>query len=183
MKINPPKTPTLLAIDQAANQSGWAFFENKVPTKYGVINPVPAKCKGGQRLNSIRTQFEDLIKELKPSMIVIEEPFGDDSDERGKLTARVLSEVKGVLSELAYSLGVELKVLPAASWVFITGIHKRDRDSRKEGARLFCENTYSITNQEQDVYDAICIGHSLIHWDDNRYLRIDGNIYKTEGAW
>lgn len=153
-----------LSIDQSATASGWCYWKDNKPTAWGVINPSPKSCKGGERLSSLRGQFKKLLETYNVKTVCIEDPVGGVEDKNSVpgnnwKTMQVLSQVQGMLSELIYLLTKrEPFIYSPSSWQFSTGIHKRDRSSRKAGAAAFVEKTYHITDREQDVYDAICIG-------------------------
>lgn len=70
----------ILSIDQAANVSGWSYWENDKPVKWGTISPTPASAKEGRRLASLREKFDKLIDEVNPNFILIENPVGGEED-------------------------------------------------------------------------------------------------------
>ena len=57
------KIERVLAFDQAANQSGWAFFENQKPVKYGIINP--SDCLDEEKLNNTLKELEKIENKEK----------------------------------------------------------------------------------------------------------------------
>lgn len=156
----------LLAIDQAANASGWALFKGSKLEKYGMIYPTPTTAKGGERLASLWRQFDELISNAAPDIVVIEAPLGGVEDGSGPAqnwrTMAVLFEVFGMLTTLIELKGLPCAVVAASAWQNTCSIFKRDRASRKAGARNFVEKTYGLTQVEQDVCDAICIGSHFI---------------------
>lgn len=168
----------LLSFDQAANLTGWSYWEDRKPVEWGVITPQPKSAKGGQRLNSLYSQYKDLVKKYKPNTIVCEPPIGDDDDGKGHKTLFVLSQVMGLLEMIAAESLIPLELMPAARWQFNCGIHKRDRASRKQGAKDFIAKEYRISPDEisQDEADSLCIAHSF-------YTQKDRDDSKEECAF
>lgn len=152
----------LLSFDQAANLTGWSYWEDEKPKEWGVITPLPKSAKGGQRLNSLYGQYSALVAKYKPEIIVCEPPIGDDDDGKGHKTLFVLSQVMGLIQMISAKTLTTLELMPAARWQFNCGIHKRDRAERKAGAKAFIEKTYHIPQEEisQDEVDSLCIAHS-----------------------
>ena len=154
----------LLSFDQAANVSGWSYWEDKTPKEWGIITPIPKALKGGARLSSLRKQFKELIDKYKPDMVLIENPVGGEEDkqkgpENNWLTMQTLCQVQGVLLEVINECGKPVEIISPSSWQFTCNIHARDRDARKNGARRFVQNRYNLTEAQvvQDVCDSLCI--------------------------
>lgn len=159
----------ILSIDQAANVSGWSYWENDKPVKWGTISPTPASAKEGRRLASLREKFGKLIDEVNPNFILIENPVGGEEDktsgpENNWKTMQTLCQVQGVLMELIYEKNIPMEIISPSSWQFTCGIHKRWRAERKAGARAFVEKKYGLTETDivQDIVDSICIAHHYI---------------------
>lgn len=153
----------ILSFDQSATASGWSYWEGDEPQEWGVINPHPKGCKGGQRLTSLRKQFWDLINKFSPDLVLIENPVGGEEDNRGGgpennwLTMQILCQVQGILLQVIDEIGLPVEIISPSSWQATCGIHARERKVRKEGAKTFVEVKYGLFNEEQDVYDSICI--------------------------
>ncbi len=152
----------ILSFDQSANASGWSYWEDDKPVAWGVINPIPKKLRGGERLMSLRGQFEDLLLQYNPDIVLIENPVGGQEDknkdgpEYNWLTMQTLCQVQGVLLELIAECGKPVEIISPSSWQATCGIHARDRATRKAGAETFVTTKYGIVG-EQDIYDSICI--------------------------
>jgi len=152
----------ILSIDNAANASGWSYWEDEKPIVWGVIYPNPKSAKDGARLTSLRKQFSLLIDEHNPDIVLIESPVGDDGPESNWRTMSVLFEVFGILRQLIDEKGKKISIISVSSWQNACGIHKRDRIGRKAGAVTFVERTYGLKDLEQDIIDSICLGHYFI---------------------
>lgn len=168
---------TVLSFDQAANVSGWSFWENpNKPTKWGVIKPKPSGVIGGERLTSLRGQFRDLIKQFDPDLVLIENPVGGEEDktagpENNWKTMQILCQVQGILLQVIDELDKPVKIISPSEWQNTCGIHKRFRAERKEGARKFVERQYKLTEPDvtQDEVDSICIAYH--HFEGDRFER------------
>ena len=115
----------ILSFDQAANVSGWSYWEDEVPVKWGTVEPSPKTLRGGQRLHSLRKQFEDLIKEFNPDMILIENPVGGEEDKRGGpennwKTMQTLCQVQGVLLEVIAAHRKKVEIISPSSELAFT---------------------------------------------------------------
>lgn len=153
----------ILSFDQAANISGWSYWEDNKPKQWGIIAPSPKSLKGGARLNSLRGKFKEKIKTCDPDIVLIENPVGDDDGpENNWKTMQVLCQVQGVLLEVIAANNKEVEIVSPSSWQYTCGIHKRDRVSRKIGAQQFIKSTYNIADVPQDVVDSMCIAHHYI---------------------
>lgn len=161
---------TFLAFDQAARISGWSYWEDGLPRKWGTIES-PGKYSGGQRLHYLREKFKAKIEEFNPDMILIENPVGGEEDkysgpENNWKTMQTLCQVQGVLLEVIHECGKEVEIISPSSWQNTCGIHKRNRTERKEGACRFVQSTYGLSDIIQDIVDSICIGY--------HYVRVNG---------
>lgn len=157
----------ILSLDQAANVSGWSYWEDDVPKKWGTISPTPKSAKGGQRLTSLRKKFKDLILEYTPDIVLIENPVGGaednrDGPENNWLTMQVLCQVQGVLLQVIDEAGLPVEIISPSSWQFTCGIHARERAARKAGATAFVIEKYGI-DDVQDVHDSICICYHFLN--------------------
>lgn len=156
----------ILSFDQAANVSGWSYWEDAEPVEWGAVKPSPQTLRGGERLVSLRKQFEKLIDKYDPDIVLIENPVGGEEDkktgaENNWKTMQVLCQVQGVLLELIASKKKKIDIISPSSWQDTCGIHKRSRDERKAGAQKFVKNQYHI-DVIQDICDSICIAYHYI---------------------
>ena len=154
----------LLSFDQAANITGWSYWEDKKPKEWGIITPIPKSLKDGARLSSLRKQFKALIEKYNPNIVLIENPVGGEEDkqkgpENNWQTMQTLCQVQGVLIQVIDELHKQIEIISPSSWQFTCNIHARDRDARKNGARKFVQYKYNLTEAEvaQDICDSLCI--------------------------
>lgn len=156
----------ILSFDQAANASGWSYWENEEPIQWGLVTPSPKNLKDGARLTSLRKQFAELIDKYSPNIILIENPVGGEEDKSGPennwKTMQVLCQVQGMLIQLIHEKGKKIDIISPSSWQYTCGIHKRDRLQRKAGAQAFVKKNYALSDVPQDVIDSLCIAHHYI---------------------
>ena len=162
----------ILSFDQAANVSGWSYWEDRKPKEWGVITPIPKSLKDGPRLSSLRKQFKALIEKYNPDMVLIENPVGGEEDkekgpENNWKTMQTLCQVQGVLIQVIDELKKPIEIISPSSWQFTCRIHAREREARKLGARKFVEKEYGLdeTQVVQDICDSICIAYHYITTD------------------
>lgn len=153
----------IMALDLASRQSGWAVFnEKKELIDYGIIAPKPIKLTARQRLPIITAETQKVIDKYNITEIILEEPAGGVEDTRGAqnnwLTMSVLFITHGALALEMERQKIRYSIISPSTWQHRLGIHKRDRASRKAGAKKYAIEHYSVPeNLEQDVYDAICL--------------------------
>lgn len=153
----------MLTIDQAANASGWSIWNDNKLVEYGVVYPHPKSLRGGKRLSSLRIQFGELIERFQPTLVVIEDPVGDEGGATSNWkTMQTLCQVQGMLLELIASKGREVEIMSPSTWQNLCGIHRRERNARKTGAVKYVLDTFGLTGVEQDAIDAICIGSAYL---------------------
>lgn len=156
----------VLAIDQAANLSGYSIWENEKPIAWGVISPKPKNLREGARLTSLRKQFKELIQQYNPQVVVIEDPVGGTEDKGGSSanwkTMQILCQVQGMLIQLIHELNKDLDIVSPSSWQYTCGIHARDRVKRKMGSKNFVKKHYDLAEEDginQDICDSFCIAY------------------------
>lgn len=155
----------VLSLDQALQQSGYAISDkNGNLLETGIITP-DTKDQGDYRFVTVRKKFQELIDYSNPSIIVMEPPYGDDlKDERGIKTFSVLHGIMWMIKELAAEKDIKVIEIPAAMWQNRVGIFKRDRASRKLGAKDFAIKQYNLSEDlPQDIYDACCILYTYFY--------------------
>lgn len=83
----------------------------------------------------MRKQFKELILLYKPQIVVMEPPYGGDSEneltKKSGTTSSVLAGVYWLLQQLCDELKIPTEDIPAAQWQNRCSIFKRDRLSRK----------------------------------------------------
>lgn len=154
----------ILALDQASQVSGWAYFENSQLKDYGKI--IADSIDLGERLAYIRKQVQDLIYKYNINELVIEDIQLQQGVGGNVKTFKVLAEVFGVIFELAYEEKVPCTAILASVWKSKLGIKGRARAEQKRAAQDYILNTYGI-KAIQDICDAICIGTSYIQESEN----------------
>jgi len=92
----------ILALDPSTTNVGWCFGfdDHDTPVRSGVYTP---KGKVDERLIRIHSWAHDLMLDLGPDLVAVEEPAGDH---RNRKTDRLLANVTGIL--LSVSLETEV---------------------------------------------------------------------------
>lgn len=90
-----------LSLDISASSTGWAFTIGLARSfQYGLIKTNPKFCTP-ERLAFFREELSSLLKELRPTHVVIEDVYSGTN----KKVSMMLSEFVGVAKELCFSLG------------------------------------------------------------------------------
>lgn len=145
----------LLALDQSSHISGWAIFDQEKLIKYGKIEVNDEDL--GLRLQKIRNQVFDLIKENEITEVVLEDIQLQTNVQNNIKTFKILAEVFGVIYELCTELNIPNAAVLASTWKSALNIKGRTRPEQKRNAQTYVANTYNV-KAIQDVCDAICIG-------------------------
>lgn len=155
----------LLSLDTSSSKTGWAYFENSIYKKSGVINfdtnESKKKYQGNsdQRLEDMCLAIIKLLKEHSPDIIVVEKL----NVGRNMVAVRHLAKVIGVvychsiLNECFY-----YEIQPS-QWRSQIGIQakNRKRDEYKQLAIEYVKNTLGI-DVTDDEADSICAGVGYI---------------------
>lgn len=155
----------LLALDQASRTTGFAIFDNDKLIKYGKFTAPAAEMN--ERLHFIRLKVDELISEYDIEQVIFEDIQLQESVDGEKkpnyvTTFKLLSEVIGVVSELATAKKVPQIIVLPSSWKSTLKIKGKQRSEQKRNAKAFAESLYNITCTEDEA-DAICIGtHYLV---------------------
>lgn len=164
MLIKKAKT-TILALDQALNQSGYAVFNSdKKLLDYGIIKPDKNDI-GAKRFCTVRDKIKDLYQSCKPNIVLLEPPMGDGpQSEKGAKTFSVLSGTYWMNRMIAEDFCCKEVDIPASVWQNRIGAFSRDRIKRKLKSREFAMKEYDLSGElEQDIYDAICIAYAYFY--------------------
>ncbi len=172
----------VLAIDLASRQTGWALFDDQRAAggkttyiEHGIICPRPKSLTADERLPVIEKEIQALIDAYKPSHVILEQPAGGAEDKGGPqqnwLTMSVLFLTHGVVRNILQKTKTKYTIVSPSTWQNRLGIFKRDRASRKAGARDYVCKTWGLSESlDQDIYDAFCLYDCWVYmqdWDKN----------------
>jgi Holliday junction resolvasome RuvABC endonuclease subunit len=189
----------LLSLDLSTTNTGYAVFncKTKALQSYGEIKPNKiknlAKLKGFvaalEKMRSIATQINELIKQIKPEFIIIEE-ITQGISRLGQKTLNGLHYV--ILDKLPQSELEKVIYVDVIEWRRILGIRLSEQDkiqnkqnkafnkkAGKKGTKLIIWNAKHKAEQfvnkkfklnfnvskkstDSDICDAICLGYSYM---------------------
>ena len=145
----------ILALDQASRTSGFSIYEDGKLIQYGKFTFTDTDF--GTRLNKIRNKIKTLISDFIIDTIIYEDIQLQESANNNVDTFKKLSEVYGIISELAVELKIPAQSVYSTSWKSGVGVKGQNRAAQKKAAQDWVENKFGIRPTE-DECDAICIG-------------------------
>ena len=151
----------LLALDQSSTTTGYSVFKNGKPV---IISHFTVTGELGERLEKIRNKIIDLIKEYEIKEILFEDIQLQSTVGNNVVTFKTLSEVFGVIHELAEELKIPYHIIHSSSWKSGLKISGRNRQEQKAAAKQYVLDNYNL-NVSQDICDAICIGTHFLKKD------------------
>ncbi len=156
----------LLSLDTSSSKTGWAYFENAKYKKSGVIDLDTKECKKKYKENSEKRIEDmclavlDLLKKIKPDIIVIEKL----NVSRNMNAVRVLSKVIGAVYTYYISNDdcsyFEIQPTQWRSKLDMQSGRKK-RDELKQLSVEYVKNTLGI-DVTDDEADSICAGVGYI---------------------
>ena len=152
------KTKNILALDQATQTTGWAFFKEGELTDYGKFT---LDGDIADRLVGIRVKVIELIEKYNINFVAFEDIQMQGNVTNNVDTFKKLSEVYGVVLETVRELKIDYEIVPSVRWKSTLGIKGRVRADQKKAAQEYVVNTYNI-KPAQDTCDAICIGAHIL---------------------
>jgi len=141
----------LLALDQSTSCTGYAVYINGELVDYGALTS--SKKETHQKIRSICSKIEDLIKDYAISVVAIEDIYLDQS----KLDVyKVLANLLGAIIDTTLRLGARYKLVSATEWKSHFGILKH----REYGKELAIAEVKKLLGKvvKEDVAEAVLIG-------------------------
>ena len=151
-------TKNILALDQASQTSGWAFFEKGELKDWGKFT---FDGDIADRLVAIRAEVIKLINKYNIDFVAFEDIQMQGNVTNNVQTFKVLSEVFGVILETVRELNIDYDIVPSVTWKSTLGIKGRTRPEQKRNAQQYVLDTYKV-KAIQDTCDAICIGAHIL---------------------
>lgn len=139
---------SILSLDVSASSTGWCFTSDGKSFEVGTIVTLP-KYSRGERLNIFANELKELLQELTPSYIVMEDTFAGKNTK----TLKILSEFAGVTKYIcSHTLNVEPVVIAN------TKVKSYFKTRTKEllfgfACELFEENNLTF-KKDNDIMDA-----------------------------
>ena len=146
----------LLSIDQATNILGYAIFDGKELTDYGLLDYSKLDDYNA-KISAIKTWIIKTVEEQNITAIAVEDVYMN----LNPLTMKTLAKLLGVIENLCYEKQIECTVINNATWRNSGNIKGRTREQKKAGSKKFVLSQFKIKTND-DVADAICIGWHVL---------------------
>ena len=162
----------ILSLDASSTSTGWAVFDNKGLSAYGVIKPQGEDWR--DRLVHQGPKLKEIINKYHPTKIVMEDVPLKSSG--GLKVLVLLGAVQGFIYGIASSYELPVKFVSPTTWRSSMGFYDGTEDGKKRdvmkkkaieyankefGLNLKYVSPKSKQNQD-DTAEAICIGYSQI---------------------
>ena len=164
----------ILAIDGSTKSTGWAIFCDEKLIDYGCIT-----ASSTDKIKRIKIMGTEIIKILKDNPdiehIVMEEVLpkkGDDDSPKNKNTTRALMWLQAAVAFIVHEFNskIEFTYYYPSEWRKKCGIKQGagiKRETLKDRDMEFVNKHYSL-NVNDDISDAICIGHAFFIKDEEK---------------
>lgn len=156
---------SLLSLDISSKNTGWAIVDQQC-TDWGDFAPTGESH--GEKLNSFKTNLENLIVKFKPTMLIIEDVWGG----KNIRVLKTLSYYHGVCYQVANQNNVSVKLLMPSQFRRILGnkhgikLNMQDREEAKAAMSAFIwAQIPASTGCSEDTSDAIGIGLAGQEWN------------------
>ena len=157
-----------IAIDASTKSTGVAVFKDKeLVAKYNFINNASGVLK---RIKYMTDKIEEVYKEYKSEkvQIVMEQVIPDNLNDakwtRNQNTFKALFYLQAAIVLMFDHYNLEVELVGASTWRKWCGIKQggANRETLKFRDVEFVKQNYNLEVND-DVADAICIGHGKIH--------------------
>ncbi len=163
---------TVLSIDPSINDAGYSGWNGGVPTQWGLVHPPRALKSWRQKANSVRLQFESLVRQHDPLFVICESP---ETIYEGRSSPR--SEMDGVI-KLCYLVGglsATIHAQPSLPRFFLEVTPNRWKGHcTKQATRAVINARYGLnigeTKTDFDISDAIGVGDWFHRMCNERFI-------------
>lgn len=151
----------LLSLDTSSASSGWALFVDGKYIQSGCLSINNKKDK----IYSMVLELFNLIKEIRPDIIVVEEMVVT----RNAQVARNLTMILGAIYGMCIQMNIDWHTLRPTEWrkLIDTGKKPRKREECKAWSLQKVDEMFGVTDVSDDVSDAILIGQAYINMFNN----------------
>lgn len=165
------KNEIILSLDASTTSTGWAIFDKRGLSGYGVIKPEGDDWR--DRLLHQGNELKEVIEKFHPNKIMMEDvPLKSNN---AKILV-ILGAVQGYILGIASSYGIPIKFVFPSEWRSPLNLYDGTRDGtkRKELKRKSIEKANEIfglnlvwvspssKKNMDDISDAILLGYSQI---------------------
>lgn len=156
----------LLALDQSTRITGYSIFKNGQLIAHGKFELTADDI--GARLVALRAKLLELIKEYEINELAFEDIQLQNNVVNNVQTFKMLSEVFGVVQELAEEIKMPYTIVSSNSWKSTMKIPRSRREQEKRAAQALVESLYQL-KVSQDEADAICLGAHVVETQKNSW--------------
>jgi Holliday junction resolvasome RuvABC endonuclease subunit len=152
----------VLALDLSTKSTGWAIFEDKKLIDSGCITASSTNVLN--RISKITDELRIIYDRYLPDDIIVEEVLPEDVRHNQQVFKALMYMQAAVALEFNKS-GKKLNFYVSSEWRKKCGIRTGrgiTRDMVKAADIKFVKDNYNI-DANDDVCDAICIGHAYTH--------------------
>ena len=152
----------VLALDLSTKSAGWAVFENKKLIGSGCITASSTNVLN--RIEKITNELEIIFNRYIPDNIIVEEVLPEDV-KHNQQVFKALMYMQASVALAFNKRGKKLEFYVSSEWRKKCGIRTGrgiTRDMVKAADIKFVKENYNI-NANDDICDAICIGHAYTH--------------------
>ena len=157
----------ILALEASTKSTGVALFEDKVLIKYECFTASSSDLI--QRIKKITSQLNSFISENKVDKILLEEVRPEQGTNLN--TYKALMWLQAAINFMVHENfpRVKIEYVYPSSWRAACGIKNGrgiKRDELKQADIEFVKKNYGVSVND-DIADAICIGHAEINQLNN----------------
>lgn len=152
----------ILAIDASTKASGYAIFVDDNLASYGCITENDSNVLN--RIDFMSYKLDKLLENDKIEKVFIEDVMPEEV-QHNQGVYKALMYLQGAIAMKFNKSGYKLNFFVASEWRKKCGIRTGrgiKRKDLKDAAILFVKNNYGI-DVEEDVAEAICIGHAALN--------------------
>lgn len=154
----------IIALDESTVSTGYAIFKDNKLVDYGAITQKSKNVL--ERVNNIINEIETLIDKYNPNDMVIE----NIQITMSAPTAKALMGLQFMIELLAYKKNIKCTSFRTAHWRKVMGFSnspKLSRQQKKQETLDYVKNKYNVTENIDDIADAISIGECFIKENEN----------------
>ena len=146
----------ILGLDASTRATGYGLIQDGELVNHGVIDLHNSKMPVEERIREMSVRLHDLINELSPNVIYVEEMWS-------KLNVQVtksLSYIIGSVIGFGTISNIDVNLILPASWRSYIGLElgKKKREELKTEAVQFVKNKYGFEVGDDEA-EGICIAY------------------------
>ena len=154
----------LLALDCSTKSTGVAIFKDKELVGQTCITASSTDLY--KRIHKMVDSILSIVESLSVEKIVMEEVIPDHSKNTNTFKALIYLQALIHIELHDKYPKVEIELLYPSSWRSVCGIEdgrSSKREQKKQKDINFANQTYHLSLTNDDIADAICIGHAFLH--------------------